>query len=39
MSNIKKKQHSVWRNYLRAWAKDEKIWAFLTKQNKVNKQT
>jgi hypothetical protein len=37
MSKIKKKQHYVWRNYLRAWAEDEKIWTFLNKQNKVYK--
>lgn len=35
MSTIKKSQHYVWRNYLRAWANNEQIWTFLRKQNKV----
>lgn len=35
MSTIKKSQHYVWRNYLRAWANNEQIWSYLRKQNKV----
>lgn len=35
MSNLKKKQHYVWRKYLRAWTNDESIWTFLKEQNKV----
>jgi hypothetical protein len=35
MSTIKKSQHYVWRNYLKAWANNEHIWTFLRKQNKV----
>ncbi len=35
MSTIKKGQHYVWRNYLRASANNEHIWTFLRKQNKV----
>ncbi len=35
MSTIKKSQHYVWRNYLRAWANNEHIWTYLRKQNKV----
>ena len=26
MSNIKKKQHYVWKNYLRPWTENNKIW-------------
>jgi len=35
MNTVKKSQHYVWRNYLRAWANNEQIWSFLRKQNKV----
>lgn len=35
MSDIKKRQHYVWRYYLRAWAKDERIWTYFKELNKV----
>jgi len=35
--SIVKKQHYVWRNYLRAWAEDEKIWTYIKKSNKIEK--
>lgn len=35
MSNLTKKQHYVWRHYLKAWASNEKIFAFLNKENKL----
>ncbi|MEJ5144681.1 DUF4238 domain-containing protein [Sphingobacterium sp. MYb388] len=34
-TNITKKQHYVWRNYLRAWAKDEQITTYLKNQQKI----
>jgi Protein of unknown function (DUF4238) len=37
MAELKKRQHYVWRKYLRAWADKEKIWSFLKDQNKVIK--
>lgn len=35
MSKLKKRQHYVWRNYLRAWSKDEKIWTYFKESNKI----
>ena len=37
MSDLIKKQHFVWRAYLRAWADKEMIWAYLKTENKVIK--
>lgn len=36
MSTIKKRQHYVWRNYLRGWAdKKDHIWALKKDENKI----
>ena len=35
MSNLKKRQHYIWRNYLRAWAKNDTIWTYFINQDKV----
>ena len=35
MSEIKKKQHYVWRRYLKNWTNDESIWTLLLKQSTV----
>ena len=37
MSTIVKRQHYVWRNYLRAWASNEKIWTLIKDQDKIIK--
>lgn len=33
--SIVKKQHYIWRNYLRSWANKESIWAYLFKSKKI----
>lgn len=35
MSSIKKRQHYVWRQYLRPWAQTENIWTYFKELNKV----
>jgi hypothetical protein len=35
MSDIKKKQHYVWRNYLRSWAEDENIYTYFKESKKT----
>lgn len=35
MTTKKKKQHYVWRKYLRAWSEKDKIWTFHKKKDKV----
>ncbi|PWS32624.1 DUF4238 domain-containing protein [Pedobacter paludis] len=35
MSELKKRQHYVWRHYLKSWADDDQIWAFLKDQKKL----
>lgn len=37
MSDIKKKQHYVWRHYLRPWANNEQIWTYLKEEGKIIK--
>ena len=37
MSNIKKRQHYVWRHYLRNWSDKEKIWTYFKELNKIEK--
>lgn len=37
MSTIKKRQHYVWRHYLRSWADKESIWTYFKQFNKVEK--
>ncbi|MDN3707166.1 DUF4238 domain-containing protein [Myroides ceti] len=35
MSNLKKRQHYVWRHYLRPWSENESVWTYLKEQDKV----
>jgi|SRR5690554_942578 len=35
MSDIKKRQHYVWRHYLRPWANNEQIWTYLKEESKI----
>tara|TARA_R110002050_G_scaffold265881_4_gene407086 strand:- start:5325 stop:6257 length:933 start_codon:yes stop_codon:yes gene_type:complete len=35
MSDIKKRQHYVWRHYLRPWASNERIWTYFKEDDKV----
>lgn len=35
MSELKKRQHYVWRHYLKSWAIDEQIWALLKDKKKL----
>lgn len=35
MSSIKKRQHYIWRNYLRPWSNDEKIWTLFKESKKI----
>lgn len=37
MSTIKKRQHYVWRQYLRSWTDSESIWTYFKQFNKVEK--
>ncbi|NOQ23733.1 MAG: DUF4238 domain-containing protein [Bacteroidales bacterium] len=37
MSNLKKRQHYVWRHYLRPWANNESIWTYFKEQDKIVK--
>ena len=37
MSDLKKKQHYVWRNYLRAWSDNENIWTYFKELKKIEK--
>lgn len=37
MSDIKKRQHYVWRKYLRAWTTDESIWTYFIKLGKIER--
>lgn len=37
MSDLKKRQHYVWRHYLRPWAKNESIWTYFKEQDKIIK--
>lgn len=37
MSDLKKRQHYVWRNYLRPWADNESIWTYFKEQDKIVK--
>ena len=36
MSSLKKNQHYVWREYLKAWSEDDKIWTFFKKSGKID---
>lgn len=35
MSDLKKRQHYVWRNYLRPWADNETIWTYFKELDKI----
>lgn len=37
MSSIKKQQHYVWRDYLRPWADNEKIWTYFKQLDKIER--
>lgn len=37
MSTLKKRQHYVWRKYLRSWTNSESIWTYFKNLNKVEK--
>lgn len=37
MSDLKKRQHYVWRNYLRPWADNESIWTYFKELDKIIK--
>ncbi|MEX6627606.1 DUF4238 domain-containing protein [Tenacibaculum salmonis] len=37
MSDIKKRQHYVWRHYLRNWSDKENIWTFFKELDKIEK--
>lgn len=37
MSEIKKRQHYVWRHYLRPWAVSESIWTYFKELDKIEK--
>lgn len=37
MSTIKKRQHYVWRNYLRPWSDNESIWTYFKEQDKIER--
>jgi len=37
MSNIKKRQHYVWRHYLKNWTDKESIWTLFKKLNKIER--
>lgn len=39
MSDIKKRQHYVWRAYLRNWSDQENIWTFFKELNKIERTT
>jgi len=35
MSDIKKKQHYVWRHYLKPWANNQQIWTYFKEEGKI----
>jgi hypothetical protein len=37
MSNLKKRQHYVWRNYLRPWSQNENIWTYFKELKKIER--
>lgn len=37
MSDIKKRQHYVWRNYLRPWSESENIWTYFKELKKIER--
>ena len=37
MNDIKKRQHYVWRHYLKPWTDGESIWTYLKEQDKIVK--
>jgi hypothetical protein len=37
MSDLKKRQHYVWRHYLRPWADNESIWTYFKELDKIVK--
>jgi hypothetical protein len=37
MSSIKKRQHYVWRNYLRSWSENDNIWTHFKELNKTER--
>lgn len=35
MGGLKKRQHYVWRHYLRSWSENETIWTYFKESNKI----